>query len=264
MQVNAVVRRVILPGGFHCYYEHWLPSSPKTLIFIVHGIGNYTTKFRALCSELVKCGHAIALYDQRGFGRSLGHRGDAQSVKVWIDDLNEFVEFTLTKVRNSLPLIFLGEGFGAPLVISYLVERFNKAGGFVGMFSFMQENVNLSWWQEKLPNSISQRLPVGEVKLGDSDDKLSVNSLTLRAWKSLSSLMKGLDPLAYRLRVPVLMFSKKQIADSLDIDRDFFSTLQHAQKSMIEVRDNPILFDDLSRDTAQKIDKWISSTLCIR
>ncbi|MFH1654185.1 MAG: alpha/beta fold hydrolase [Pseudomonadota bacterium] len=265
MHIETIVKRELLPAGFNCYYEHWFPENPMALVVFVHGIGGYTAKFRGISTELIKKNYAVAMYDQRGFGRSAGRRGDAASARVWVKDLAEFVTFTKNSIKKDLPLILIAEGLGTPISVSYMVEKKGHAAAFIGLFSALEQKVELTSWQKRLPDKIVKMLPYLNVRFSENNDPLSVNAISLRAYRDMESLLHVIYPMAYRLQVPTLMFSHEEdAANRRATESEFFSRLQQPIKKMVVCQHGFDPFKDGATAVADEIDTWLHATEIIR
>ena len=55
-------------GGVTNHYYVWKAGTPKAVVQIVHGIGEYATRYEALAQALVAAGYAVYAGDYRGHG----------------------------------------------------------------------------------------------------------------------------------------------------------------------------------------------------
>jgi alpha-beta hydrolase superfamily lysophospholipase len=55
-------------GGVTNHYYVWKSGSPKAVVQIVHGIGEYATRYEPLAQALVEAGYAVYAGDYRGHG----------------------------------------------------------------------------------------------------------------------------------------------------------------------------------------------------
>lgn len=264
MNLETTVRNVMMHDGMKCYYEHWLPNSARALFVIVHGLGRYSSNYRSLINELIKDGYAVAIYDQRGFGRSGGTRGDVRSFKMWVDDLDQFIKFSKESFAHEVPLILVGEGLGASLSIYYLAERIGKASAFVALEGPMHQAIELPWWKEKFPQKIIEHLPILPTECVKSDDSLSVGKLSLRTVKQLKILRDSIGPMSYRLQIPVLIMCGGGERSTVQNGcRDFYLGMQQAQKKIITYAADRLDFSDetLSSKVVKDINQWLKSVL---
>ncbi|HEX7835657.1 MAG TPA: alpha/beta fold hydrolase [Pseudolysinimonas sp.] len=54
--------------GVTIHYHVWKSGTPKALVMLVHGIGEYATRYEALAQALVDAGYAVYGIDYRGHG----------------------------------------------------------------------------------------------------------------------------------------------------------------------------------------------------
>lgn len=110
--------------GLKLFYQWWSPDTPKAVIVVVHGIGDHSGRYGAFIRYFVEHGYAVALFDQRGHGRSGGERGHAEQFQEFLQDLAQFIQ--LTKDRfPTLPVFLVGHSFGGQIALNFVV-RFAK------------------------------------------------------------------------------------------------------------------------------------------
>ncbi|MEA3364450.1 MAG: alpha/beta hydrolase, partial [Candidatus Hydrogenedentes bacterium] len=67
---------IMMPDGPHLYTRTWLPSNtPEANVVLIHGYGDHSGRYEHLVHILNEGSLGVYSYDQRGFGRSDGHRG---------------------------------------------------------------------------------------------------------------------------------------------------------------------------------------------
>ncbi|MES1169472.1 MAG: alpha/beta hydrolase, partial [Leifsonia sp.] len=54
--------------GVTIHYHVWKSGTPKAVVMLVHGIGEYATRYEALAQALVDAGYAVYGIDYRGHG----------------------------------------------------------------------------------------------------------------------------------------------------------------------------------------------------
>jgi alpha-beta hydrolase superfamily lysophospholipase len=86
----------------------------------VHGIAEHAGRYPRVASQLPGAGIAVHGYDQRGFGRSGGHRAYVDRWSQYHDD----VEDRLAEVRSAadgLPVVLYGHSMGGLIALGYVL-----------------------------------------------------------------------------------------------------------------------------------------------
>ena len=104
------------PSGLWLYKHIWRPKDEKTaksIVFIVHGFAEHIRRegYNKLAEHLAEEGNIVIAFDQRGHGRSTGHRGHVKSFNDYSEDLlfviNREYEQELQKLNRKEIGIFL-------------------------------------------------------------------------------------------------------------------------------------------------------------
>ncbi|HWM35023.1 MAG TPA: alpha/beta hydrolase [Pseudolysinimonas sp.] len=69
-------------GGVTNHYYVWKSGTPKAVVQIVHGIGEYATRYEPLAQALVAAGYAVYAGDYRGHGATGVHQYDGDLSKL--------------------------------------------------------------------------------------------------------------------------------------------------------------------------------------
>jgi len=69
-------------GGVTNHYYIWQSGAPKAVIQLVHGIGEYATRYEPIAQALVKAGYAVYAGDYRGHGATGVHQHDGDLTKL--------------------------------------------------------------------------------------------------------------------------------------------------------------------------------------
>lgn len=109
-------------GGVTIHYSVWAAGSPKGVVQIVHGVGEYATRYEHVAKALVAGGYTVYAGDYRGHGRT--------GVGQWDGDLTRLgrlgpggVRATIAGIRQlsgiarsdnpGVPLVLLGHSLGS-------------------------------------------------------------------------------------------------------------------------------------------------------
>ena len=93
-------------------------GTPRAHLLLVHGIAEHAGRYESVAAQLAKAGITAHSYDQRGFGRSGGHRAYVDRWSQYHDD----VEDRLAEVRSAaegLPVVLYGHSMGGLTALGY-------------------------------------------------------------------------------------------------------------------------------------------------
>lgn len=108
--------------GVTIHYYEWRAGTPKAVVQLVHGLGEYATRYEEFAQRLVAAGYAVYAGDLRGHGQT--------GVQQWAGDLTKLgrlgpggVRSTIAGIRQlsgiarsehpHLPLVLLGHSLGS-------------------------------------------------------------------------------------------------------------------------------------------------------
>lgn len=110
-------------GGLRLYYQAWRPpGQPRTVVAIIHGIGEHSGRFKNIVDYLVARGHAVYALDLRGHGRSPGQRGHLMSWSEYREDVRAFLGRISTR-EPGRPLFIYGHSMGGLVVLDYVLRH---------------------------------------------------------------------------------------------------------------------------------------------
>jgi len=99
-------------------YEWPAAGTTRAHLLLVHGIAEHAGRYGHVGAQLANAGITAHAYDQRGFGRSGGHRAYVDRWSQFHDD----VEDRLAEVRSAaggLPVILYGHSMGGLIALGY-------------------------------------------------------------------------------------------------------------------------------------------------
>lgn len=111
-------------GGVTNHYSVWGSGTPKAVVQIVHGIGEYATRYEPLAQALVAAGYAVYAGDYRGHGRTgvqqydgdlsrLGRLGPG-GVRAVIRGITQLRDIAAAD-HPGVPIVLLGHSMGSLL-----------------------------------------------------------------------------------------------------------------------------------------------------
>ena len=111
-------------GGVTIHYYVWRAATPRAVLQVAHGLGEYALRYQALANQLVEHGISVYANDHRGHGQTglqqfdndyskLGRPGKG-GIGAEVDDLHQFTGIIAAE-NPGLPLAFLGHSWGSLL-----------------------------------------------------------------------------------------------------------------------------------------------------
>jgi Lysophospholipase len=108
--------------GVTIHYYAWQVAKPKAVVQLVHGVGEYATRYERLAQDLVQAGYAVYAGDLRGHGRTgvgqtdgdlsrLGRLGPG-GVRATIAGVRR-VSAIAREENPDVPLVLLGHSLGS-------------------------------------------------------------------------------------------------------------------------------------------------------
>jgi acylglycerol lipase len=99
-------------------YEWPAVGAPRAHLLLVHGIAEHAGRYPHVASRLASAGITTHAYDQRGFGRSGGHRAYVDRWSQYHDDLEDRLA-AVRSMSRGLPVVLYGHSMGGLIVIGY-------------------------------------------------------------------------------------------------------------------------------------------------
>lgn len=117
--------------GLDLFLREWSPETePKSVICLIHGLGEHSGRFSHVADAMTAQGFAVLAMDLRGHGRSLGRRGDTPSYEALLNDV--YLLIAEARLRfPKLPVFLYGHSMGANLVLNYVLRRRPEVTGVI-------------------------------------------------------------------------------------------------------------------------------------
>jgi len=265
MSINASLKYFQADDGLALYYQHWIPQEPKSLLVFVHDLEDQVEHHGSFVRHFVNQNYAVALYDQRGHGKSEGKRGDTAKFGSYVRDLSSFIHLSKGAVPPNTPIYLVGQGFGAQIIINLLVPSWHvvswggqnpgRIDGFVTISATIEPIKRIPLWKIKLIE-----------RLGATYDALVNSSISLRLRKELEENSQLIMAMASRIQLPALLLhGKEDPISSPQGTKQFFMRLPSNGKKLQ-------LYDGCLRNLTGTVDQdrvyhdiesWLNETLTI-
>ena len=96
--------------GLKLHVREWPCDAARGSVLIVHGLGEHIGRYAHVAAQLLRCGHRVVGYDQRGHGASAGARGHLNQSDDLLRDLAVVID--AVRARRPGPLLLLGHSMG--------------------------------------------------------------------------------------------------------------------------------------------------------
>lgn len=285
MPINASIKYFRSDDGLNLYYQHWIPDAPKGLLVFVHDLGDHIGRQGHFVKHFVDANYAVALYDQRGHGKSEGRKGDAKQFAEFVCDLSSFIHFSRNAVPPETPLYLVGAGVGGQFIINLLVPAWHavswggsnpgRIDGFVTLSASIIPVTRSSKWRTKLNERLVRFFPTlrvsTEVNPYDrvtnaiaaesfQNDPLVSRVISLRLQKQLLENTQLIMAMASRIQMPALMLhGKDDRITSPDGTKQFYLRLPSPAKRMhlYEECFHDLMHEQCREEILNDIGKWL-------
>ena len=145
--------------GLTLFTQGWEPDKPpRSVVVIVHGYGDHSSRYADLAVHLMQQGHTVQTYDQRGHGRSEGRRAYIDTFDQYLDDLHAFLA-SVRRQFEGLPFYLLGQSMGGAIAALYCLEREADFQGLVLCSAALKAHDDMAPLLQKLSSVVGRLLP---------------------------------------------------------------------------------------------------------
>ena len=101
--------------GTHLYMRHWpAQGDERGVLVIMHGLKDYSARYRDLAHEANARGYSVWAFDLRGHGQSAGPRVAPDHWSDYVDDLDRFLT-RVEKAEPGKPIFVFGHSMGGAI-----------------------------------------------------------------------------------------------------------------------------------------------------
>jgi alpha-beta hydrolase superfamily lysophospholipase len=217
--MDAQISHFTASDGTKLFYQWWVPSAPNAVLVVVHGMGDHSGRYGPFIRYFVEHGFAVAIYDQRGHGRSGGERGHADQFQDFLQDLALFIQASKDRFPN-LPFFLVGHSFGGQVALNFVVRYAKGLRGVILSSPNIQLKLPVPAWKKRVADWAKSSM--GHVRLTHpiSAEMLSHDPAVIAAYHqdplvfsyvtaALGAIvMRNLDimmALASRVHIPTLL-----------------------------------------------------------
>lgn len=276
--MDAKISYFITPEGLKIFYQYWVPDAPKAVLVLVHGIGDHSGRYGPFVRYFVERGFAVALYDQRGHGRSDGERGHADQFQDYLQDLAQFIQMSKERFPKA-PHFLVGHSFGGQIALNFVVRYAKGLRGVVLSSPNVALKLPVPNWKKKVAdwaqNSMGHmRLthPLNakmlshdpEVVKAYESDPLVFHHVTARLGALIMQNLEIIMAMALRIHLPTLFVQAgDDVICSPEGTKAFFQRVPIAKKQL-KVYDGMFheLFNETNREQVfADVETWLNEQL---
>lgn len=116
--------------GLRMLGQGWEPKEPKSIFYIVHGLGEHSGRYAHLAEYLSEAGYVVLSFDLRGHGKSEGKRGHTPSYEALMDDIAYLLEEGDRRYSVTSRFMY-GHSLGGNIVLNFALRRKPELSGVV-------------------------------------------------------------------------------------------------------------------------------------
>jgi len=264
-RIEVRADRTVLPG------QVWAAESPRALVGVIHGLGEYGARYAAFASDLVRAGYTVAAVDWPGHGEAPGPRGDVPS---WIAFRDQVVPAllgahqTFARQPERLPHVVFGHSMGGVMALDFALAHPQGIAGVAVSAPGLRSAIP-PWWKLALANvarvtapsvGFPHGLPEGamsrdpEVMRLRKDDPVMHDRISPRLYAAFTEARQRVIRDARRLQVPALVMHGE--ADDVVYPSGSAEFAAAAPRGLVRHRTYSggfhEIFNDPARDAAMK------------
>jgi acylglycerol lipase len=108
----------------------WLPSAPRAVLALVHGIAEHAGRYAWLAEHANRHQVAVVALDLRGHGRSPGERSYVERFDDYLLDVDALLAQAQQLVAGC-PLFLMGHSMGGAIALRWLAQRRQPLAGLI-------------------------------------------------------------------------------------------------------------------------------------
>lgn len=224
------------------YCQAWLPEGEiKGILFIVHGVGEHSSRYKNVVDRFVPLGFAVYGLDHIGHGRSEGAR---EMIDTFADYTEPLIKYRImvAKAHPGVPVFIYGHSMGALITCVYLLERQVHFTGAVISAPPVKVPANISSLTVTIGRLLSSIAPKMGL-IGLDVNNLSHDKAVVKAYLNDPLVFHGKMPA--RLSAEMLGAMMRVTAEAGEITLPLF-ILQGSADNIVDPSGAQMLYDKVS------------------
>jgi len=236
--------------GLSLYLQAWIPIHPKAVVFLVHGLGEHSSRYSHLAARFAENNIAVFTFDGRGHGKSSLPKPDAyfENHEDYLKDIDALFNKAAGYLQK-LPIFIYGHSMGGALVASYVLKYKPQARGIILSAAALKPAEGTSRLLIAVSSIISKYAPKLKVLKLDptqishdeevvknyiEDPLVYSDPIPARTAMKCSCMMKMIEDKASEFNMPVLILhgSEDRLTNPKGSD-EFFKNINSQDKTLI-------------------------------
>ncbi len=117
--------------------QYWRSEEVKSVILILHGLGEHSGRFTEVAENLVNNGYGVIAFDHFGHGKTSGKRGHNPGYEYVLDSIGQFIQKTKELFENK-DIFLYGHSMGGNAVLNYMLSRDSQVKGVIATSAFLK------------------------------------------------------------------------------------------------------------------------------
>jgi alpha-beta hydrolase superfamily lysophospholipase len=182
--MTARTVEITTTDGLKLHGRQWEPTSTaRSVIFIIHGLGEHCGRYEHAAKALTHEGFAVFAFDLRGHGQSEGKRGHAPGYEQLMSDISQCLK-KAQQQHPTLPVFLYGHSLGGNLVIQYALRKRPDPAGVIASSPLFRPAFIPPAWKTALMNLAVGITPSVCLPTGLDTNALSQDAEVVRAYQS--------------------------------------------------------------------------------
>jgi alpha-beta hydrolase superfamily lysophospholipase len=237
------------PDGRRIFYRHFPVDAEKARLFLAHGLGEHSGRYRHVIRRLGGLGISVWAPDHRGHGRSEGRRGHVSAFEHYAEDLLALFDSAADKSPAELPHFLLGHSLGGLIVLYFALQHPDRIDAVVASSPALGVRSQVPPAKKILGRMMSAVWPTLSLSNELEVDKISHDAAVVSAYRNdplvhdrvsarwyteVLGTMQYVVGNAHRIAVPVLLqvAGDDHLVDA-EASRRFFEALSTEDKRLI-------------------------------
>lgn len=167
------------------FIQGWEPENgnPKSLVVLVHGLGEHTGRYAHVGKAMTDAGFALVGFDLRGHGKSGGARGHASSLGAYMQDIRQFLRL-MTERYPDIPHFLYGHSLGGLLTLAYAVQHGTGLKGVMVTGAGLRSSLQQQKAKLVMGRLLGSLLPTMTIQSGLDPTTISRDPEVVEAYKN--------------------------------------------------------------------------------
>ncbi len=164
------------------FYRSWAVEAPRGLVFLCHGLGEHSGRYKHLINEMRDRQISFFALDHKGHGKSGGKRGHTERFSEYCQDINQYITTLIRPEFPDLPLILLGHSMGGVIAAFHALTFPGDIDALILSSPGFEPTIPVSFIQRLIANMLVRFMPRASRSNNLNPDNLSSDQETVMAY----------------------------------------------------------------------------------